>query len=58
MDPNANLIEQRNLATRLLSKFDRSAEEIKDDAIRLAELVLDLDQWLTIGGLKPQSWTR
>lgn len=47
MDPVACLLEQRMLAESLLNEFDA------DNAIRLAELVLALDNWRRSGGFDP-----
>ena len=50
MDPIANLIEQRDLAARLLdSNYPHDAAV----AIRLAELVQALDEWRRKGGADP-----
>jgi hypothetical protein len=51
MDPNANLAEQLKLAARIL---DGAAPE--EDAERLAELVLALDEWLRRSGGLPREW--
>lgn len=51
MDPNANLKEQVKLATLLVDD-----ENASDDATRLAELVLSLDEWIRKGGFLPQAW--
>lgn len=58
MDPNANLREQLKLAKRLAMGMARndSPEARLDDADRLAELVLALDEWLTKGGFLPAIW--
>jgi len=56
MDPNANLKEQRTIAQNIL--FSQHAETDLQDAERLAELVLALDEWITRGGFLPQDWTR
>jgi hypothetical protein len=58
MDPTANLREQLKLANRLAMGTARndSPEARLDDAIRLADLVLALDQWLTKGGFSPERW--
>ena len=53
MDPNANLLEQLRLARKLVDDDAPS-----DDAQRLAELVLALDEWLQRGGFMPQRWTK
>jgi hypothetical protein len=52
MDPDANLLEQRQIVQRMLS-----ADEVDiSDALRLAELVKDLDHWLSKGGFRPHRW--
>lgn len=53
MDPNANLIEQVQLAESLVEAENESA-----DANRLAELVLALNLWILRGGFLPKSWER
>ncbi len=53
MDPNANLEEQRRTAWRLLNEEE---EPSPVDAMRLAELVLALDEWLFKGKFKPERW--
>lgn len=54
IDPVANITEQRELATALVHgpTFDL------DDAARLAELVLTLDEWRRSGGFDPYSTER
>ena len=56
MDPNANLEEQRQLAKRILDGTTPDFDRI-EVATRLAELVDALDQWLSIGGALPISWS-
>jgi hypothetical protein len=59
MDPNANLEEQQRLATRMLARIDADLEDMGEqleDAGRLAELVLSLDEWLARGGFRPSTW--
>lgn len=51
MDPDANLEEQRELAERLAEGHGDEA-----DLLRLAELVLALDRWMTAGGALPERW--
>ena len=48
MDPNENLKQQLELAQSM-----RGSEE---DAMELAELVIELDKWLTNGGTPPEKW--
>lgn len=55
MDPNANLLEQRRIAARLLRGAD---SHTMDDAARLAELVAAMDEWLVAGGVLPEAWSR
>ena len=52
MDPNANLSEQLELAKAIVATDHPEPE----DAERLAELVLALDDWITRGGFLPDSW--
>ena len=67
MDPDANLREQRAIAVDVMAIWDNSdAEtcgfteeqqgELTEHAIRLAELVQALDQWISRGGFLPQPW--
>lgn len=56
MDPEANLLEQRELAARIVKAYDGGAPVDIDDAARLAELVIALDAWLCKGGFKPATW--
>ena len=69
MDPDANLIAQLAIAARICIAADECAKDIRngylthvdidsDDAVRLAELVLQLDDWLQHGGFKPERWTK
>lgn len=51
MDPTANLMEMRRIASRIL---DGKAEP--SDAERLAELLAALDGWLRGGGPLPAPW--
>lgn len=52
MDPNANLREQITLASRII--YDEGANP--DDAVRLAELVEALHEWIDRGGFLPDRW--
>lgn len=58
MDPNANLAEQLQLAADILKQCDNATDAtgVTQDAERLAELVLALNEWLTNGGFIPQTW--
>jgi len=51
MDPNANLEEQIQIASDILS-----GNEDEQDAERLAELVIALDEWISMGGFLPNIW--
>ena len=53
MDPNANLREQLELARTLVGPWpDEQQAEREADAVRLAELVVALDEWIQKGGWK------
>lgn len=52
MDPDATLTEARALAARQLG-----GDSLDDDeTYRLAELIHDLDEWLTRGSFLPTDW--
>lgn len=55
MDPVANLAEQRTLAAELIKHIDAEDADfnIEENATRLAELVIALDEWRTKGGYDP-----
>lgn len=69
VDPTANLAEQLRLA-REIHKLEqtptggeRAAINERDDALiehggRLADLVVDLNHWVTTGGFLPATWQR
>ena len=57
MDPDANLIEQRSLAQAIVDA-DNQAYDVDPDALRLAELVLALDEWIRGGGFLPANWAK
>jgi hypothetical protein len=54
MDPNANLKEQLAITRAILA----DKEPHTFGAIRLAELVEALDEWITKGGFLPGRWGR
>ena len=60
MDPNATLEQIRDLYTNLVDLLDEEYAvgrgKFGDDAIRLAELVEALDEWLSNGGFLPKAW--
>lgn len=60
MDPDANLAEQRKLATQILQDDDSSEGAAScinvNDAVRLADLVASLDGWIRFGGHLPADW--
>lgn len=62
MDPIANLRDQRELARSIQHLADRRSAprgvDWENDAVRLAELVLALDEWRMKGGFDPYSPTR
>lgn len=53
MDPNANLLEMRQLATKIWQDDQQTSPE---DAVRLAELIISLDDWIRRGGFLPNAW--
>lgn len=58
MDPNENLREQLELAQKLRDDFSLDDLQVDRAAMRLAELVLALDEWLRKGGFYPRAWLR
>ena len=58
MDPDANLQEQITLANGIIESAENETGEIILQAIRLAELVLSLDEWLTHQGFPTERWMR
>jgi hypothetical protein len=57
MDPNENLKEQVEIAKDILLP-DASDMELEEKAVRLAELVVALDEWIQKGGFLPEAWKR
>lgn len=58
MDPNANLKEQLQLASRITEAYEHDQHPSALDVARLVELVLALDQWLRKGGFPPAAWSK
>jgi hypothetical protein len=64
MDPETNLEKQLQLAQKILRYLDtgddprRVLTVVEEDAEKLAELVLALDEWLSQGGFRPSRWQR
>ena len=60
MDPDANLAEQLRLARGMqeLSDADTAGadEELIDQGLRIAELVIALNDWVRSGGYLPKAW--
>jgi hypothetical protein len=54
MEPNANLVEQRQLAQAIENGL--MGEDLRAAAERLAELQQALDAWLMSGGYAPEAW--
>jgi hypothetical protein len=54
MDPTANLREQLEIARAMLAKDSEHIDT--GDAVRLAELVEALNQWIANGGFLPVQW--
>lgn len=59
MDPNANLEEQLKLALQILGIDDGTdPHDVAEAVMRLAELVIALDEWLRRGGFLPDVWSK
>lgn len=65
MDPHANIEEQRTLARKIIADYEadrgqygESGAVLDEDAHRLAELVLALDEWRAKGGFDPYTAPR
>jgi hypothetical protein len=59
MDPNANLAEQLRLAREIQETVDQCNDDtvaVADNGIRLANLVLSLNEWISKGGFLPTAW--
>jgi len=56
MDPNAVLHLARTLSTTIVNARDSVDEELQTRAEDLAEAFLNLDEWLTKGGVLPSAW--
>lgn len=56
MDPTANLKEQRELAAQINATIDAGDQPDLGDILRLSELVLTLDEWISRGGFLPEQW--
>jgi hypothetical protein len=56
MDPNANLKEQLELVKKIIDCDQEDARCLAEASIRLAELVLAMDTWLSSGGFAPTKW--
>ena len=58
MDPNANREEQLRIIRNLIWQHENGIPVDRDDILRLAELIIDLDNWIANGGFLPQAWSR
>ena len=57
MDPNENLKQQLELAGAILHLYHQdSGYDATEDAVRLAELVQALNDWIQRGGYIPFGW--
>lgn len=56
MDPSANLKEQIEIAEQMFVLDEKGESLDEDDAFRLAELVLALDEWIRKAGHLPAIW--
>lgn len=60
MDPTTNLTEQISLANSLVdyTPSRSTVEKYVNDAQRLSELVLALNEWLCKKGFLPEQWKK
>ena len=58
MDPDANLEEQRRLASRLMFQVENDKPADPADVLRLTELVVALDGWISDNGALPSAWRK
>lgn len=58
MDPNATLMELRALAQAHMDEGPEETGLDVADAVRMAELVQALDEWITRGGFLPDAWQK
>lgn len=56
MDPNENLRQQLAISTRILQQEALPDVEQSPDVVRLAELVIALNEWMEKGGFCPARW--
>lgn len=56
MDPNANLNESLELAESIIAASDNDQPIPEVDAVRLAELVVAMNEWMQKGGFSPTRW--
>jgi hypothetical protein len=59
MDPDANIEQQIDLASRIIFQYENDLdEEISEEAFELAEHVISLDDWLVKEGFLPKRWRK
>lgn len=58
LDPDKNLEQQKDIAQRMVEGKMATPEDFETDSIRLAELVLALDEWMSKGGFPPKAWKK
>ena len=58
MDPNENLRQQLQMAGAILHLSEEPDYDATDDAVRLAELVQALNDWIVRGGFPPDAGSR
>lgn len=58
MDPEANLQEQLQLAQSLIDAYEGGEDIDPEDIVRLSDLVLALNEWITKGRFLPTSWRK
>jgi hypothetical protein len=56
VDPNETLRRMLALSSSILAGDDANRASVYTSAAELAELVSDLDTWMSNGGFKPTAW--
>lgn len=56
MDPNETLAALIGWAREIMSELDRGEPLLTADEIKVAENILNLDEWMKKGGSPPDRW--
>lgn len=57
-NPDAVLAAQLKIAQRIINRGKEAAVTPDHDAIKLAELVVELHTWIRNGGFLPETWDK